>query len=262
MRYLVICILSFSIVFFTGCSNKSVPKKETIEKSAIQDSQEDLFLDEFDDEFTIEEKPDPFNSYNRKITSFNDGVFEYVLMPISKGYDKVMPDEVQNSIANFFENIVFPIRLANNLLQGKVQNSIEETGRFIINTTIGIVGFFDPAKSYFKLEAHKEDFGQTLGYWGVGAGPHIVLPFFGPSNLRDTVSIYPNSLLNPSIYYHHRGYNLTKNSKHSLYVKAFQKVNESSIQWQRYEKIREDAVDLYPYLRDAYEQYRQKQIEE
>lgn len=263
MRYFFIFMMSLGVLLFTGCSSKLTPQKDvSVEKNISQNTSEDDFLDEFADEMKVEEKSDPLSGYNRVMTSFNDGVYEYVLAPVSRGYKTVVHEEIRSSIGKFFHNILYPIRLVNNLLQGKIKNSGEETGRFIINTTIGIFGLFDPAKSYFGLEPHDEDFGQTLGYWGVGAGPHIVLPFLGPSNLRDTLSLYPDSLANPVDYHNHRGYNLTGSYGESLVLKAFDRVNYTSLHEGEYEKLKKDAIDLYPYLRDVYEQYREKKIKE
>jgi len=267
MKSIVSFLLFISIIFYSGCASKNVTqdniKKET-KTDIISDifSDEDEFLNEFEEEMEIKEKSDPLGGYNRVMTSFNDGLYEYVLAPVAKGYKFVVHKEIRSSVGKFFHNILYPIRLVNNLLQGKIKNSGEETGRFVINTTIGIFGLFDPAKSYFGLEAHNEDFGQTLGYYGVGSGPHIVLPFLGPSNLRDTFSLYPDSMVDPIDYHAKRSYNLTNSYGESLWLKAYDKVNYVSLHDGEYEKLKKDAVDLYPFLRDVYEQYRDKQIEE
>ena len=265
MRYLVLTI--FILFISTGCSTKSdlttqnrVQNQITLSEKDSTD--EDTFLNEFEEEMQLETKSDPFSSYNRVMTGFNDSLFEYVVSPVARGYKTVVHKEIRLSVGNFFHNILYPIRLVNNLLQGKFQNSVEETGRFVVNTTVGIFGLFDPAKSYFELEAHEEDFGQTLGFYGVGTGPHIVLPFFGPSNLRDAVSLYPDSMVDPIEYHHHRAYNLTNSYGESLLIKAYGKVNYLSLHQGEYEKFKKDAVDLYPYLRDVYEQYREQKIKE
>ncbi|MEA3512627.1 MAG: VacJ family lipoprotein [Campylobacterota bacterium] len=255
--------LTFFIIFvFIGCSSKSVDEPSQKNKIVEEQTQEDEFLDEFSDELEIEEVYDPLSGYNRIMTNFNDTLYINVLNPVAKGYKFVVPEGARQSVKNFFHNIWYPIRVVNNLLQGKLTNSAEETGRFVINSTIGILGLFDPAKSYFGLEAHDEDFGQTLGYWGVGSGFHIVLPILGPSNLRDTFSLYPDSLVDPVDYYRNRGYNLSGNYIDSLSLKAVEKVNFVSLHEGEYEKLKGDAIDLYPYLRDVYEQYRDEKIKE
>lgn len=263
MRYLFVVMMSFFVVFSVGCSSKAEPQKsEVVEVNDEYSSDEDEFLSEFDDELVIEEKFDPFSGYNRVMTGFNDGVYHYALSPVAKGYRYVVHKEIRTSVNNFFHNILYPLRLANNLLQGKFKNSGEETGRFLINSTVGILGLFDPAKSYFGLEAHDEDFGQTLGVWGVGAGPHIVLPFLGPSNLRDSLSLYPDYLLDPVGYDSDRSYNLARNTREGIYLNVYKTVNKTSLNVGEYEMLTKDAIDLYPYLRDVYEQYREQKIKE
>ena len=267
---LTLFILVFSAYIFSGCSSKVEPSKNTHvvtekQKNISYDNaiaEEDEFLDEFDDELKIERRSDPFSGYNRVMTSFNDTLYEYVLAPTSRGYRFLVHKEIRISIANFFQNIEYPQRVINNLLQGKLYNSLEETERFIVNSTIGIFGLFDPAKSYFNIKPHNEDLGQTLGYWGVGAGPHIVLPFLGPSNLRDTLSLYPDSYLNPIDYQEDRTHNLTNDYGESVGIKTFGMINYLSLHSREYDKLKEGAIDLYPYLRDIYEQRREKQIKE
>ena len=267
MRYLSLIFLGFFIISIVGCSTKINENKPTIEmdikqQKPIKMNEEDAFLDEFEEEMNVEKISDPFAGYNRVMTSFNDGLYEYVLSPTAKGYRFVVHKEIRTSVDNFFHNILFPVRFVNNLLQGKFQNTVEETGRFLINSTVGILGLFDPAKSYFELNKHNEDFGQTLGFYGVGSGPHIVLPLFGPSNLRDAISFYPDSLINPVQYNESRNYNLTNSYGESIFLSLYERENFVSLHDKEYEKIKKDAVDLYPFLRDIYEQNRKNQIKE
>ena len=265
MRYLVFICLSLCIITITGCSSKVEPvKKETvfIKKQSTLELEETDFLDEFENELKVDVKSDPLSGYNRIMTNFNDKMFTYVLSPVSTGYRTVVHEKIRSSVDNFFHNILYPIRLVNNLLQGKFVNSVDETSRFLINSTFGVFGLFDPAKRNFGLKAHNEDFGQTLGFYGVAAGPHIVLPFFGPSNLRDTFSMYPDSFINPITYTDDTGYNLTNSDKESLLLKGYERINFISQHESEYEKMKKDAVDLYPFLRDIYEQDREQQIKE
>lgn len=258
----LVFIMVFMVMSFSGCSSKSVETtQEVVLSEEIADEADDE-LDEFADEMEVEEVYDPFSGYNRAMTSFNDGAYVYVLKPVATGYRTVLHEEIRLSIRKFFHNLYYPMRVVNNLLQGKFQNSAEETGRFVINTTVGVLGLFDPAKSEFNLEKHDEDFGQTLGFYGVGSGPHIVLPLLGPSNLRDTISLYPDSLLTPIDYTERSYWTLTDTVAEYLGVKSLEKLNCVSLRMDDYDKMRADAVDLYPYLRDLYEQYRNNQIEE
>lgn len=219
-------------------------------------------LAEFSDEFEVKEIYDPLAGYNRAMTDFNDGVYEHVLKPVAKGYRKIVHVEIRESVRNFFNNIYFPMRFVNNILQGKFCNAYEEGERFFINTTVGVLGLFDPAKNRFHIQAHEEDFGQTLGFYGVGSGFHIVLPLLGPSNLRDTLSLYPDSLLSP-VDFRDRSYStLSDTALEYVEIKTAEKTNYLSLEMENYEKMKKDAVDLYPYLRDIYEQYRENQIKE
>ena len=239
-----------------------------------EDLEDEEFDDGFEDEFESAEKEifDPLSGYNTVMTEFNDGFYVYVLDPVARGYEWVMPDLAQRGVKNFFHNLLFPIRFVNNALQLKPINAGEELFRFIINSTVGIFGLWDPAKEWFDLEAHEEDFGQTLGYYGVGGGFHIVLPFLGPSNLRDMFSLYPDMQMDPVYYVENRPYNLPKKEGEYLGMsrQAVQQtnllilktVNQESLRIGQYENLKKDAIELYPFLRDVYEQNRAKLIEE
>ena len=251
---------------------------ESIQLQSETETDEDLedeeFDDGFEDEFESAEKEifDPLSGYNTVMTQFNDGFYVYVLDPVARGYEWVMPDLAQSGVKNFFHNLLFPIRFVNNALQLKPINAGEELFRFIINSTVGIFGLWDPAKEWFDLEAHEEDFGQTLGYYGVGGGFHIVLPFLGPSNLRDMFSLYPDMQMDPVYYVENRPYNLPKKEGEYLGMsrQAVQQtnllilktVNQESLRIGQYENLKKDAIELYPFLRDVYEQNRAKLIEE
>jgi phospholipid-binding lipoprotein MlaA len=127
---------------------------------------------------------DPLEGFNRAMYTFNDKFDRYLLKPVAKGYRAVMPKPVSKSISNFFSNLHDPGIMLNNLLQGKPGQAASDLGRFLVNSTVGIAGLFDVATK-MGLKKHNEDFGQTLAVWGVGDGPYLVLPFFGPSNMRD-----------------------------------------------------------------------------
>ena len=128
--------------------------------------------------------PDPWEPFNRKIYAFNDFADRYFLKPVAKGYDKITPQFLEDGVHNIFSNVGEVDNFLNSLLQAKFKNSAESGGRFIINSTIGLLGFFDVA-SKMGMQVHEEDFGQTLGYWGVHSGPYLVVPLLGPRTLRD-----------------------------------------------------------------------------
>ena len=224
------------------------------------------FDNEFDSEFSTNKKEifDPLSGYNRIMTTFNDKVFINILNPISKGYAYIIHEDIRIGIDNFFENIMFPVRFTNNLLQLKFQNSTEEVERFIVNTLWGIAGFMDPATKELDIKAHKEDFGQTLGFYGVGEGFHIVLPFLGPSNLRDIAGIVTDSYVSPlsTSGDKYAQYKIPNTFLEQVGIKTFDVINSNSLKLGQYESLKKYALDLYPFLRDIYTQARKKQIEE
>ena len=233
---------------------------------AGEDDDFDAFDDEeFGDEFSGEKEKeifDPLSGYNRVMTSFNDGLYVYVLDPVLlKGYNYI-PEPVRVSVNNFFDNLYYPVSVVNNVLQLKFKYTGTESLRFVINSTVGVLGLFDPARSWFGLEAHQEDFGQTLGYYGVGGGFHIVLPFFGPTNLRDLTGDFIDFYVNPIYYVDVRRYNIVRNTYQGWGLITYKEFNQMSLYTKEYDNVRQDALDLYPFLRDLYEQSRQKKIEE
>lgn len=134
------------------------------------------------------ESDDPWEGMNRSIFSFNESLDAYVAKPIAQGYQAITPSVVDTGISNFFSNLEDVLIVFNDLLQLKPVQAASDTTRFVVNTTIGIFGIFDVA-SHIGLPKHNEDLGQTLGYWGVGAGPYVMLPVLGPSNLRDSFGL-------------------------------------------------------------------------
>lgn len=270
MKYL---LFLFTIILFTlqGCSSNEAHLKASEStlgtknsSSVIAKSTSDEFETEFQAKETTGNRLDPLSGYNRVMTSFNDGVITYALNPVSKAYATVVPKPVRTGLLNFVKNINFPIRFANNLLQGKITNSIEELERFLVNSTVGVGGLMDVATNHLNLPAHKEDFGQTLGFYGVGPGFHIVLPFFGPSNVRDSLSlISANAYLSPLIYF--KGLDNFR-VPHTIGVSALittgHFINKNSLELGKYESLKKDAVDLYPFLRDIYEEKRVSEIAE
>ncbi|PKM29435.1 MAG: hypothetical protein CVV08_17490 [Gammaproteobacteria bacterium HGW-Gammaproteobacteria-12] len=145
---------------------------------------------------------DPWESFNRPIFRFNDTVDTYALKPIAQGYRAVTPQFLEDGVHNVFGNIGDVGNLANNLLQGKLHNAGVDTGRLIFNTTFGLLGFFDVAK-HMGLRKNDEDFGQTLGVWGLNSGPYLVIPLLGPSTVRDATGRVPDSFLTPYPYMDH-----------------------------------------------------------
>jgi len=244
---------------FASPSNKPIANTSTYNNSADFSS--------FNDEFKASDKAnkkeiDPFSGYNRAMTSFNDFFYTNLLDPTAKVYKAVLPKLVRNGINNVFDNLSYPVRLLNNLLQFKFKYSLIETKRFLINSTIGLAGLIDIANDQYNIKQHQEDFGQTLGFYGIGSGPYIVWPILGPSNLRDSVGLVTDSLVDPMTYMGNRGYNLLDSDFETVASKTLQIINYSSLHVGEYEKLKKDAIDLYPFLKNIYEQRRKKQISE
>ncbi len=142
---------------------------------------------------------DPWEGFNRAMYSFNDGLDEFVLKPTAKGYKIIMPHYISTGVTNFFSNLNEFTVLANSFLQGKFIDGASDTGRLLINSTLGLLGIIDVA-SYMQLEKHDEDFGQTLAVWGIGDGPFVVWPVIGARNMRDTVGWTGDWVTNPYTY--------------------------------------------------------------
>ena len=212
--------------------------------------EEDAFL--FEDE-EILEVWDPIEPVNRVFFWVNDKLYFYLLKPVARGYRWAVPEPWRVSVKNFFSNLAAPVRIVNAGLQGKFADAGNEITRFTVNTTIGIGGFFDTAKDHFELRTKDEDTGQTLGHYGVGPGPYLVLPILGPSNLRDGIGMFVDSRMN-LLYYISEGWTYYG-------LRAYDKVNDLSLDKDTYEGIKKDALDPYLFVRDAFIQYRQNKVE-
>jgi len=256
-NFLVFLILFFFTWTVAEVYAEAEGDKDRTGVEEILDDQEEYegldLEDEFEDE-SADHVFDPLGGYNRFMTKVNDKLYFWVLKPVAKGFSIVIPEAGRKAINHCFRNILFPVRLVNNLLQFKIKRAGIETARFGVNTTIGVLGLADPAKSWLNLEAYEEDFGQTLGHYGVGGGFHLVLPLLGPSNVRDTIGMVPDYFLNPINY--------IGNYKYEAGITAVKKFNFTSLHLGEYEDIKKDALDLYIFLRDAYEQNRDMRIAE
>ena len=194
---------------------------------------------------------DPLEPMNRSVTKFNDGLDDYVLKPVATGYRDYTPDPLQKGVTNFFRNIGDMFSTVNNGLQLKGKETAESFMRVVVNSTVGIYGLIDVATP-IGLERHSEDFGQTLGYWGVPDGPYVVLPLFGPSTLRDTASLPADMNMDPvrkhdNMAERNTAWTLRTVQKRGDLLKTSDLMGEASI-------------DKYSFTRDAYLQYRRAQI--
>ena len=259
LKFLKISIIILSIsIFMTACSSKKSP---TLNSKKTEITTNTNIDDEFDDEFEESDKEvfDPLEGYNRMMTSVNDKFYIHMFNPVSEAYAFVTPKPARVGISNVFHNLKFPIRFTNNLLQFKFDSSLRELGRFMINSSIGVLGIFDVAKMG-GVEAQEEDFGQTLGFYGVPSGPHLVLPFFGPSNFRDAIGLSADALLAP-ISKGSLPYQIPNNTEQALGLSSVYYLNKNSLHLGEYQNFKKDALDVYTLFRDSYEQKRAKDIE-
>lgn len=205
------------------------------------------------DEEEIQGISDPLEPINRIFFTFNDKLYFWLLKPVAKGYSKVVPEPARVGVRNFFSNLLTPVRLVNCILQGKFKSAGTEALRFLINSTVGFLGFQDVAKQEGHLETQEEDLGQSLGVYGLGPGIYINWPIFGPSSLRDTVGMIGDFFLDPV------NYGVTR-TKYRIAVKGYDKVNKTSLTLGDYESLKKAAVDPYVAVRNAYFQYRKNLI--
>lgn len=186
-RSLLLIIIS---VMLSACS--STPK---LEADAIEPR---LPVPESISDQGIAKNNDPWEGFNRRAYYFNAKADQYIILPVVNGYQWLTPEIMQDGVSNFFSNLGEINTFFNALLQLKGERSLVTAGRFITNSTVGVLGLWDPAK-HMGMHKEKEDFGQTLGHWGVGTGPYIVIPFLGPSSARDGTGIFVDSLVTSSL---------------------------------------------------------------
>jgi phospholipid-binding lipoprotein MlaA len=217
----------------------------------------------YDDETgMLETVADPLIGFNRAMFVFNDRLYFWVFKPVASGYRVVVPTPVRTSIKNFFHNLLAPVRLVNCLLQGKGRAAEGEFGRFVANSTVGVLGLFNPAKDYPHLNPPEEDLGQTLGYYGVDNGFYLVWPLFGPSTLRDSVGAAGDWALNPFTFMQLIKVDAGALTSDTTNVVAFgvRTVNDLSFRIGDYETLKKAALDPYEAFRNAYVQSRNSKI--
>ena len=203
----------------------------------------------------IDEEYDPWEPFNEKMFAFNRNLDRWVLKPVARAYMVVMPEPWQVLIANGFDNINFVPRLMNSLLQGKWGGAGRELARFLINSTAGIGGVFDPAKDYWGIQKSREDFGQTLGVWGSGPGPYLILPFLEPLTVRDGIGKFVDGLMDPLSYV--LPFFWTR-----LGMKVGDIVNDRALNYDLFQGFEESVIDMYSAVRHGYLQRRQQLIKE
>ncbi|MDQ2068433.1 MlaA family lipoprotein [Natronospira bacteriovora] len=193
---------------------------------------------------------DPFEGFNRSVYAFNDTIDRAAVRPVAVAYRDNIPQPVRTGVGNFVSNLSYPIVIVNSALQGKFTDAFSDTGRFLINTTIGIAGIFDPA-TLVGLEANNEDFGQTLGVWGFGPGPYLMLPALGPSTVRDASGMAVATYVDPTYSA------IPTPERYGLYLIRAVDLRAGLLEADRF---LEDEFDPYVALREAYLQRRRHLI--
>jgi len=220
------------------------------------DAQDKPFRDPFSSESQTTNAPvkikDPLQPMNRAFFHFNDKLYSWIVKPAGKGYSKVIPRPARTCVARFFANVKYPIHLVNNLLQAKFKSAGIETGRFVVNSTVGIGGLFDPAK-HWKIEPHPASFDQTLGFYGLGPGIYFDWPIWGPSSTRGTAGLAADGMLSPWFYIGGVGV---------VYgIPAYRELNEASLSLGEYDAFKKATLDPYVAMRSAYFQNRAEAVE-
>jgi phospholipid-binding lipoprotein MlaA len=201
-----------------------------------------------------DEEYDPLEKFNEVMFEVNRNLDRFILKPIATVYSWVVPEPIEVLIANGFDNIAFVPRAGNSLLQGKWGGAAREIGRFLINSTLGIGGLFDAAK-YWGIEKSREDFGQTLGVWGLGPGPYLVLPLMEPMTIRDGIGRGIDALMNPLTW-------VGPSIWISLGMKAADMVNDRALNLELFQGLEESVIDLYSAVRNGYLRRREQMIKE
>ncbi|MBT5214403.1 MAG: VacJ family lipoprotein [Pelagibacteraceae bacterium] len=235
--FLAFIILLFSLNVFASASDDVKTDSDDFETTVYED-----------------EVYDPFEGVNRAIFSFNNSADKVVLEPLAKGYKK-LPPPIQSGVGNFINNLKLPLAAVNQLLQGQGKNAMESTGRFLVNSTIGIFGLIDVADD-IGLNQKEEDFGQTLATWGVGDGFYIVLPLFGPSNLRDTTGMLMTMMTDPI-----NAYAASQGEAWAIPMRtAANAIDQRSQIIDEVNALRNNSVDYYAAVRSSYYQNRKAAI--
>ena len=270
----LLLILLFFAFLSTGCAHKplnslhettnnaALDKNRTTTEDKIEEISQNPDVEDnfenglFEEEFETNqlEVADPLYIWNKGMYHFNDKLYFWLLKPLARGYTAITPEIFRVGVRNFFYNLMFPMRFVNCILQGKGNAAASEYTRFVINTTIGVLGLGDPASQYPWLNIDDEDLGQTFAKYGIGDGFFLVWPILGPSTLRDFIGSIGDAYLNPLVY--------IDPFEAQLAVRGFNLTNRTSFHIGEYEALKEASVDPYVAMRNSYLQYREKKIKQ
>lgn len=232
-----------------GQPSPQPPTALTSEEELLLEDDTDWALQPDEEIYTV---ADPLETYNRGVFYLNDKLYFWVLKPVAQGYKFILHPPARTGIKNFFYNVAAPVRIVNNMLQGKGRAAEAEWARFLYNTTVGVLGFGNPAEKHPELNPPEEDMGQTLAGYGLGDGFYLVWPLLGPSTLRDSAGMVGDRFLNPVGF--------VERWQDSLALSATKEVNNLSFRIGDYESLKKAALDPYESFRNAYIQLRQSKI--
>ncbi|MCW7754149.1 VacJ family lipoprotein [Desulfobotulus sp. H1] len=245
---------AYPVIFFIVFFALAVPASA----ESYWDEDDDAFFSEIEAEYASApgaDIADPLERLNRGIFIVNDRLYFWVLKPTATGWQKVTPSPVRTGIRNAFRNLAAPVRVVNQLLQGKGKAATAETGKFFVNTIWGIGGLIDASRQLPSLQVPSEDFGQTLGHWGIGNGFYLVLPVLGPTTARDGVGLVGDFFLQPTTY-------TSGDARAWAGIKATEAVNATSFRIGDYEAIKDASLDPYTAIKNGYIQMRMKAVSE
>lgn len=255
---LVLCLMLMAGPSLAGETNLALAGSEQTQTQESGSDAENDLMSELGADYAdqdAEAVADPLEPLNRVMFQVNDRLYLWVLDPVARGYAATVPEPWRESFDQAFYNVAMPVRLVNNLLQGRPVNAAREAGSFVINTVFGFAGLLEPAKSIEILtpQPPDTDAGLTLGTWGLGHGFYLVLPVLGPSSLRDTVGRAGDVYLDPLDY--------VSPWELALGLRVEEKLNAMSLRLGQYEDMKESALDPYTAFKDGYIQYRQRALE-
>lgn len=253
-------IAILAALLLAGAPGPARAETPTEAAGATADDWDPLFDEEWEDEdadlAAFDSLPDPWEEANRSTHAFNQGLDKYMLRPVTHFYARTVPDRGRLSILNFFENLGEPATFMNDLLQREWDDAAITFSRFLLNSTIGVAGLFDPARHVFDMQGHDSDFGQTMALAGVPTGPYLVLPVLGPNNLRDSSGLIIDLFIRPTFW-------LLGPTEYIVYT-AFQGTGHGIALRERHarsiEALEDSSIDYYSSLRNAYGQSREAEI--
>lgn len=257
-------LLNFILIFVFFLNPQAFCQESKNSNSSEEYFDEADFSDfgEFSNNKEDDKNKDPLEKYNRKIYVFNDVFDKYFFKHVAKTYRVVLPKKARNSVRNFLQNIFKPVSIVNSLAQGKFENALATFSSLLINTTIGVGGIFDISKSK-GIEYNEEDFGQTLGHYNIGSGIYLMVPFLGPSSVRDLSGKIFDNAINPiglNFLEIGEGSSVLVNSKYRLGIATLSAIDSRESLLDILDDIQKESFDSYVTIRSAYLQRRISEI--